>query len=425
MTQLNTRKIDASIIIVGAGPVGLLLANLLGCLGVRTVIFEKGFSVVTKSMAIGITPPSLQILKQLNLDSNFIRRGVKIENAQVHGYKRRIGNLSFSKIPSEYRFILSLPQYKTMEVLEENLKKYQCVSLFYGMEFVEMKELEETIRITIKNLRNSRYENYDSVYVIGCDGSNSLVRQLSGLETVFSKYEHRFLMADFKDDTGLANDAHLFFTHLGAVESFPLPENRRRWIIQDDHRNQIDFHRLIHQVKGRTRFDLCQSDGVNLSWFQPQKIESKKYFKGNVILCGDACRVMSPIGGQGMNTGFADAYYLSRVLEKIVLKNKKPLPLLENYNRSRKFASKLATRRAERGMWIGTRKGRLNSLVRNLFLFFLLRKPCSNWVRNQVSMLPVQGFPLERVLGSDSLLSVDFPEHRIPCKPTVAAEIST
>ena len=346
MIQSDNSETKASVIIIGAGPVGLLLANLLGSYGVPTTVFEKGSSLGRQSMAIGITPPSLQILNRLGLDKEFIRCGIRISNAHIHGSKRVIGNLSFSGIRSVYPFILSLPQYQSMAILRNNMKKFQCVSVCYGMEFIEKKESDESVRVKIKNLNKNVCAYYHSSYLVGCDGSNSQVRKVSGIKTVFSKYKPRFVMADFTDNTRLGTDAHLFFTHLGAVESFPLPDNRRRWILQHENNDQIDCHKLIQQVKRRTRFELCHSDATNLSSFQPQKIDVEKYFKGLTLICGDACRVMSPIGGQGMNTGFADANVLSCVLKDVILGNGKIKPSFEFYSRTRRIASGRATKKS-------------------------------------------------------------------------------
>jgi 2-polyprenyl-6-methoxyphenol hydroxylase-like FAD-dependent oxidoreductase len=106
---------------------------------------------------------------------------------------------------------------------------------------------------------------------------------------------------------------------------------------------------------------------VNESVFTPRRFNCDRYYDGRVILCGDAAHGMSPIGGQGMNTGFADAEFLAEVLAK-----PDPLALLPAYNRFRRQAAKTAIFRAEWGMWLGTWRGQLRSVLRDVILKFLL-----------------------------------------------------
>jgi 2-polyprenyl-6-methoxyphenol hydroxylase-like FAD-dependent oxidoreductase len=92
------KSIETDIVIVGAGPVGLLLANLLGARGVQTCVFDKRSEPQTSSMAIGITPPSLEILKPLGLDRVFREAGVPVRHAEVFESKTQVGRLDFAGI---------------------------------------------------------------------------------------------------------------------------------------------------------------------------------------------------------------------------------------------------------------------------------------------------------------------------------------
>src|SRR6187549_2292977 len=97
------------VLIVGAGPVGLLLANLLGQQGVRVGILEKRSEPIAHSAAIGITPPSLHILSKLGLEHAFLQQGVKVRDCILHGESGRLGCVSFRDIPDKFAWILSLP----------------------------------------------------------------------------------------------------------------------------------------------------------------------------------------------------------------------------------------------------------------------------------------------------------------------------
>src|SRR6185436_18438777 len=119
---------------------GLLLANLLGARGVHTHLFDKRTEPLVDSMAIGITPPSLEILHALGLDRVFCQTGVAMRRAEVYEARTRIGRLDFAGLASEYPFFLSLPQAKTTELLRENLAQFPTVIRHEGVEFTDLRQ---------------------------------------------------------------------------------------------------------------------------------------------------------------------------------------------------------------------------------------------------------------------------------------------
>jgi 2-polyprenyl-6-methoxyphenol hydroxylase-like FAD-dependent oxidoreductase len=116
-----------------------------------------------------------------------------------------------------------------------------------------------------------------------------------------------------------------------------------------------------------------------------------------VILCGDAAHLMSPIGGQGMNTGWADAEFVAEMLHMIERHGACPARLLRAYDRCRRRAAATARRRAAAGMWLGTRTGVVRSLLRDLFMRHLLfRGPLSAHVGPYFAMLTIPYNTVER-----------------------------
>lgn len=336
------------ITIVGAGPVGLLLANLLGSEGRRVTVIEKHAKKPSGSMAIGITPPSLDILDQVNLRSSFLDKGVRIQRAYVFENRKKVGQLTF---PGPENAILSFPQSETLTLLEKNLQNFPSVSLTRGRLFTE------------EELRDAKG------WVIGCDGSSGTVRKMAKIKGHGHGYGVGFVMADFPDVEELGPDARLYFTKNGAVESFPLPGNRRRWIAQVP--GNSGRRDLRERVLSATGIDLKGRASSPLNSFAPKWFLADQYSKGNVILCGDAAHVMSPIGGQGMNTGFGDAAMLADLL------NGQGRFTIDDYTRRRQKAFRISARRAAMGMWLGTRQGRISSYLRSATLKLALRVPAS------------------------------------------------
>ncbi|WP_395732358.1 FAD-dependent oxidoreductase [Prosthecobacter sp.] len=376
---------DYDVIIVGGGPVGLLLACLLKQQGLRLRVLERRAEPIAYSAAIGITPPSLQILDKLGLAAEFVARGVQVRDCLVHGQRGQLGCVSFREIPDAYRFILSLPQATTIAILQKHLGQEHVES---GCEVREVRQFDQHCCVkTDEHALTARF-------VIACDGSRSRLRELIGMRAPVHVYDCHFAMGDFTDRSGFGEEAHLFFTEAGAVESFPLPGGQRRWIVQTETHLDHPPRGLVSElIKKRTGLDIPAADQLSESAFTPRKFNCARYDEGRIILCGDAAHVMSPIGGQGMNTGFADAEFLAAILCQA-----DPRKWLPAYNHFRRKAAQTAIIRAEWGMWLGTRRGKAPSLLRDVLLKFLLRqKPVARHMGSFYAMLTIPFNTLKQV----------------------------
>ncbi len=397
MHQQYANNTHWPVIIVGAGPVGLLLANFMGLRGVRTLLIEKRTSTTDWSRAIGITPPSLKILRQVELETEFVRQGVKVCDAAVHDDRGQAGVLSFNDIPSRNRFILTLPQSKTMEILEKNLQRYPCVTLQRGTELISLQNEKRYVQTKAKNVvGGNRIETLKAKWLVGADGAQSTVRQTAGMHSKRQTYGLQFVMADYEDLTGWGDEAHLFFTRHGSLESFPLPDGKRRWIalMDDAESDKKESSWLERQTFLLAGIDIAGHRYSPFFYFEPEKISVTRLWTGRTILAGDAAHVMSPIGGQGMNTGFADADFLASLLPQLLDQGKsRHEETLNKYDYRRRHAARSARRLAAIGMWLGTRDGATASIMRGLLLRkILLRSPLREKLVFHFAMLRKTGF---------------------------------
>ncbi len=392
--------VDYDVIIVGGGPVGLLLGCFLKKAGLRFRVLERRVEALGHSAAIGITPPSLQILGKVGLAEEFIDAGVKVQDCVVHGESGRLGCVSFREIADAHRFILSLPQVTTVAILRRCLGEE---FLEAGCEVREVRQVGECCEVQVgERVMTARF-------VVGCDGSRSRVRECIGMRAPEGSgigvprsqgvrggaYGCHFVMGDFVDRSGFGDEAHLFFTALGAVESFPLPGGQRRWVVQTERPREEATRGFISEViRQRTALVVAAEDQMNESPFSPRWYDCERYYEGRVILCGDAAHGMSPIGGQGMNTGFADAEFLAAVLC-----GGDPVAMLPEYERFRRKAVKAATARAEWGMWFGTWRGRARCVVRDVILKLMCRGAMARRLGAFYAMLTIPFNTLEKVPG--------------------------
>jgi 2-polyprenyl-6-methoxyphenol hydroxylase-like FAD-dependent oxidoreductase len=369
--------LEVDVAIAGAGPVGLLLACLLRARGLSVAVLERRASPSTHSAAIGITPPSLRILGSVGADRAVIDAGVKVRDCHLHGRQGPLGRVSFRDIPDDHRFILSLPQSETAALLRRRLGDGVVRD---GWEVTGLSQDDAgVVLITAGGEVRARY-------AVGCDGARSRVREALGIRAPGRRYGFHFVMADFVDRSGLGDEAHLFFKPEGSVESFPLPGSLRRWVVQTDLRVDSPPPGLVADlVRRRTGFALGNADQLNAHAFTPRRFNCERYHDGRVALCGDAAHGMSPAGGQGMNTGFADAEFLAEVLA-----SPDPRALLPAYTRYRRRAASAAIFRAGWGMSLGTWTGRPLSVLRDGILRHVLcRGPIGRRMGSFYAMLTI------------------------------------
>ncbi|MCL4179212.1 MAG: FAD-dependent monooxygenase [Verrucomicrobia bacterium] len=372
----GTMPAHAQVLISGAGPVGLLLANLLGTANIRTLVLDKRELPLESSMAIGVTPPSLEILQRLDLDQTFINAGVPVRYAEVHESGSILGRLDFHRIPSDYPFFLSIPQARTVEILRGNLARFSSVTIQDGRECVGVEQDPGGVRVSVREVGTGNASQANAELLVGCDGHRSTVRAAAGLRVREKLYAQRFVMADFVDESRLGLEARLFFSPEASVESFPLPGQWRRWIVLASPTHGVTpLQYLIRAVDRLVGIDLDERGARFVSTFGARRMTVDRYHAGRVVLAGDAAHVMSSIGGQGMNTGFADVELLAALLPGALRDPALRPRSFSTYERIRRRAFVVAANRAERGMWLGTLRGRVASGFRKHFIRDVLFRP--------------------------------------------------
>ncbi|NBF41686.1 MAG: hypothetical protein GVY14_14855 [Spirochaetes bacterium] len=365
--SVSTEKAD--VLIVGAGPVGLTIALALGMAGVTTLVLEQRASARQTSRAIGITPASLEILERYGVASEMAADGVQVRHAVIHGDESEIARVGFEALPTDYRFILSLPQKRTEEILLAAIWRQEMVRVLRGRRVTDISVEGGGVRVIVET--GGGEEVYRGGVLCGCDGKHSTVRELMGARWTGRPLSKSFAMADITDETGLGDTAHLYFTEIGSVESFPLPGGVRRWIVQTHHYVAEPPDGLVQElVSERSGIDLRGCEELWRSSFTTERRIATPWARPPIFLAGDAAHLMPPIGGQGMNVGLGDAEHLADLLLR---ETDARAPGAREYERRRRRAFRTAARRSILGMRIGAATGRAASRLRELLIPAALR----------------------------------------------------
>jgi 2-polyprenyl-6-methoxyphenol hydroxylase-like FAD-dependent oxidoreductase len=310
------------VLIVGAGPTGLVLALWLTRLGISVRIVDRSAGPGETSRAIAVQARTLEYHRQVGLADDVIAGGIRVEQITVRERGRaiaraRLGDMGAGQSP--YPFVLSLAQDEHERVLVAHLER-AGVCVERGTELMALTQADDGVRATLESARGS--EVVDAAYVCGCDGASSTTRRLLGIEFPGGTYAQVFFVADAAV-SGAAAEGGLQMC-LGAQDFclvIPVRSTgsfRLIGLVPPEHEQQetIRFEDVEAAV---TRTTGLAVRAVN--WFSAYQLHHRvaaHFRKGRAFLLGDAGHIHSPAGGQGMNTGIGDAVNLAWKLAAVV-----------------------------------------------------------------------------------------------------------
>ncbi|WP_431710400.1 FAD-dependent oxidoreductase [Glutamicibacter uratoxydans] len=334
--------------IVGAGPSGLTCAILLVQAGWTVRVVEHRLTVGEHSRAIGIHPPGLAVLDRVGVASGALDQGVRISQGIGISRDRTIGQVDFGQLAVRHNYILSLPQNQTIQLLRQRLNELAPRALELGTKYLHHRQAAASSRIQVTSQKAGPTQSRDTDWLIAADGTDSTVRQQLGLDFHGRSLSDRYLMGDYPQSTDFGATAALFLHPRGIVESFPLPQGRRRWVAHAG-RGSGPAPELEQLVAERTGHQL-PSERSMYSEFRTAHRQVASMVHGRVILIGDAAHEISPIGGQGMTLGLLDAQELAHLLTG-------ELPVtsrgLAEFSTRRLARARRAARQAQVNMFLG------------------------------------------------------------------------
>jgi 2-polyprenyl-6-methoxyphenol hydroxylase-like FAD-dependent oxidoreductase len=335
---MSPTKLDCQVLVVGAGPTGLVLAAELLSRGIRTRIIDKGDGVSLQSRAIGIHARTLEVLDMMDLAGQFTERGHAVRQFRFYSSGRCMVSLDFARCGSRFGMVLDLPQDQTERLLRGRVTELGGV-IEPRAELTGLTVSEDAVTATVRGPGGAT-QTITAAYVAGCDGAHSKVRHELGLTFHGHPYPQDWLLADVLMDWDLREDAmHAFFRPDG-LPMICLPMRGHRWRLTlpfaggrgGEVPTLAEIQRLTDQ---RAPEPVTVSEPAWLANFRCHRRSASAYRRGRVLLAGDAVHIHTPAGGQGMNTGIMDAHNLGWKLA-LVASGRAPDDLLDSYGTERR-----------------------------------------------------------------------------------------
>jgi 2-polyprenyl-6-methoxyphenol hydroxylase-like FAD-dependent oxidoreductase len=360
------------VVVVGAGPVGLVAAAELARRGVSIRIIDKLPGPLPESRAIAVHARSLDMFERLGLVDQIIDTGHKSVGMHMYAASRQLFHTPFDNVDSAFPFTLVTPQPETERVLTQRLQDLG-VPIEHGAELVGLTQGADGVHLTLRRADATEH-TLDTSWVIGADGAHSIVRHLVGTRLQGSFHGERFILGDVDVHAGHhlePSSMYTFFSPEGPVVTIPMAEGRIRFLAQihDAPGTPLNLHpplaqlqRIVDQRIGSIR--ILQPHW--LTCFEVHHGQVPSYRHGRVFLAGDAAHIHSPAGGQGMNTGMQDAFNLSWKLAA-ALHGRAGDTLLDSYHTERHPVARKVINLTDKMTKVGTLHGGAG-VVRNAIM---------------------------------------------------------
>ncbi|MFE7463263.1 FAD-dependent monooxygenase [Streptomyces sp. NPDC057499] len=336
-------RADRPVLVVGAGPVGLVVACELLQQGIPVRVVDAGRGHTAHSRANVIWPRNLELLDRIGVTEELLDTGHRLAGTAFYSRGRRLATAWMSKLPdSPYPFALTLSQNDTEGVLRRRLAELGG-TVEQGVCLTALENAAAGPSVELEH-EDGRTEALEPGWLVGADGAHSTVRKELGIGYDGPPVDVSFAITDARLTTTLSEDlSHYCYAPSGAMVLGPMGDGVHRIALnvphdaysEDDPPPREMFQQVVDdRAAGRSRVEELLWSGS----FRVRVRIASAFRSGRCFLAGDAAHVISPAGGQGMNTGMQDAFNLAWKLSG-VLRGEFGDPILDSYDSERRAVS--------------------------------------------------------------------------------------
>jgi 2-polyprenyl-6-methoxyphenol hydroxylase-like FAD-dependent oxidoreductase len=360
------------VLIVGAGPTGLVLALWLTKMGVSVRIVSKAEGPGTASRALAVHARTLELYGQLDLAKDIISEGHHVDgsNFWVGGKKQaRISLSNAGQSLTPYPFLHVYPQDRHERLLLSRLEA-AGVTVEWNTSFIDYEETPDGIVARLQTQEGWQTTS-ETAFLAGCDGAGSAVRKALHFGFPGGTYEQTFYVADIEASGPPMNgELNLALDTTDFLAVFPLDAGTKARLIGTVEEDADKVGNLRFEDLNDRAVQLLGIEVKAVNWFSTYRVHhrvAEHFHKGRVFILGDAAHIHSPAGGQGMNTGIGDAINLAWKLRMVLdgaVDGANVDRFLSSFEEERiAFARKLV-RTTDQAFSLATSEGRIAQFVR-------------------------------------------------------------
>jgi 3-(3-hydroxy-phenyl)propionate hydroxylase len=339
------------VIIVGAGPVGIVCALALSKRGIPVTVFEQEASPVKDQWAASIHPPTLAMLDEIGITSRILDKGFISAKYRFHDRvdSSVVAEFDLDRMRDEFRFpfVLQYEQYKLTAAIYREYADGSDFDVRFSHRVSSLSQDASGVTVEVASPGGAKV--YRADFVVGCDGGRSTVRKLANIEFKGFRYPEQFIKIATSFDFAEVNPHLVFRNYFSDPDEwcnlfkvrgekdpglwraiFPMqPDEAEETALQPDRIEE----RLQRFFPKRGRYDIEYVSVYNVA-----QCVAATFRKGRVLLAGDSAHVNNPIGGMGMNGGIHDALNLAEKLAAVV-HGAAGDETLDRYDRQRRYAA--------------------------------------------------------------------------------------
>ncbi|TCK22097.1 FAD-dependent oxidoreductase [Pseudonocardia endophytica] len=362
------------VVVVGAGPTGLLLAGDLAAAGLAVTVLERRPAGISNlSRAFGVHVRTLEYLDARGLGDELAEIGQRVSELRLFGTVR----IDISGTDARYPYMISTPQYEVERLLLRRAVEHG-VEIRHESQVVGLAQDGSGVAVSVRGPAGP--DTVRASWVVGADGAYSATRAALALPFPGRAVVKSVVLADVR----LTDEPPRTVTVKGAPDAFgflsPLDATTWRvggWSRSHDDRPEsepVELDELRETFRLTFGTDFGMHDPTWLSRFHSEERQVPRYRVGRVLLAGDAAHVHSPAGGQGMNTGLQDAANLSWKLAA-VLRHGAPESILDTYQAERHPVGRNAIRSSGQNLRLTMARSSVARARRALFSYAVERVP--------------------------------------------------